>query len=94
MSERKQLTIEQATKCLHNGKYIHIYRNAPFGLVGADWHRKEVIKEFENADKIEIGGEQCRAIGHGIVVIPKGAKKQSDLLFVECNNEKLEEYDK
>lgn len=26
MSERKQLTIEQATKCLHNGKYIHVYR--------------------------------------------------------------------
>ena len=79
------LSIEEALYCIGDKEYIHTFINAPFGLIGADWGKDEVIED------IHIGGEVCRAMNHGIVVFPKRAKKQSDLYFIECDDKKLSE---
>lgn len=85
------LSIEEALYCIGDKEYIHTFINAPFGLIGADWGKDEVIEHLQNAEDIQIGGEVCRAMNHGIVVFPKRAKKQSDLYFIECDDKKLSE---
>ena len=88
------LNIEEALYCIGNKEYIHTFINAPFGLIGADWSKEELIEHLQTAEDIQIGGEGCRAMNHGIVVFPKEAKKQSDLYFIECDDKKLSEIDK
>lgn len=88
------LTLEQAIDILPEGQEIHNFLNAPFGLIGADWPRERVIKALTAAETIEIGGEQCKALNHALVCIPKGVKRQSDIFFFESNKEKVEYYEK
>lgn len=89
MEEKKFLTKEQALDCLIiKDKQVHNFIAAPFGIVGADWNIEEVKQCLEEAKHIEIGGEQCRKIGHGVAVICK-----NDIYFFEADNEKLNKYD-
>lgn len=96
MSNEKiiHLTKEEVLYCLKDSEYIHTYKNAAFGLIGADWQKNELIDLLDEADDIQIGGEGCRSMGHGIVIFPSGAKYQSQLVFVECDNDKLLEIEK
>ena len=93
VKEIRHLTVEEALYCVGDKKQIHTFINAPFGLIGADWSRENLVEKLENAQDIQIGGEACRNMGHGIVLFPQGAKKQSDFYFIECDNEKLSELD-
>lgn len=93
-NEAVTLTVEQAIDCLRDGDEVHVIINGELGNLGADWQRQSIIAMFQAAEKIEIGGTMCRRSGHGIVVFPKGAKYQSDLYFVECNDDKLAAYDR
>lgn len=83
------ITPEQAANCLNQGEEIHTFRNPAGMLLGMDYRRETVLRVFNEADKIEIGGEQCRRMKHAIVV----HKKDGGLLFVEANEDKINELD-
>lgn len=88
--ERIFLNKEQAIDCLViNEGQVHNFIPAPFGIIGADWGIKDVEKCFDEADSIEIGGSQCRAMKHGIAVV-----KGENAYFFESNEEKLKKYEK
>jgi len=36
-------------------------------LLGADWEKGVLIEAMGKADNIEIGGEACRSMNHGLV---------------------------
>ena len=90
---RKILTIEQAIDILPQKEQIHCFINAGFGLVGADWNKEKVVEALKCAEVVEIGGEQCKALKHALVCIPKNAKRQSDLYFFESRVDKIDYYE-
>lgn len=94
MGNRLYLTLEQALDILPKGNQIHCFVNTPFGLIGADWDKQKVKETLENAETVEIGGEQCKSIGHALVCIPKNAQKQSDLYFFQSDKAKVDYYEK
>lgn len=89
IEEKKFLTKQQALDCLiiKEGQ-VHNFVPASFGMIGADWSIEDVKKCFEEAKSIEIGGEQCRKMEHGIAVIT-----DDNVYFFEADNEKLNKYD-
>lgn len=93
MKGRLFLTLEQALDVLPQDKEIHCFVNTPFGLIGADWSKQKVREALENAETIEIGGEQCKSLSHALVCIPRNAKKQSDLYFFQSDKEKIDYYE-
>lgn len=90
---RKFITVDEAVDLLPEGDYIHTFFNMPFGLLGADWSREDVIDKFKTSDKIELTGEQARSLGHGLAVYNNDTKKQSEILFVETDMKKLLSFD-
>jgi hypothetical protein len=94
--DKKILTKEQAKEVLALDKkgMVHTFLNAPFGLIGADHSKKSIYKDIDCAERLEITGEQAQSMNHGLAIIPKGATKQGDILFVETNMEVLKKYDK
>lgn len=93
MEKAVNLTAEQAISCLCDEDTVHVFTDTGFILVGADWAKNEVVELLQSAGYIQIGGSVCRAMGHGIVVFPKGAKVHSELLFVQCDDKKLSQFD-
>ena len=91
--ERRYITSEQAQALLPNTQSVHTFYNMPFGLFGADWSKEDVIDKLNNADKIEITGECARGMGHGLAVYNNDTKRQSEVLFIETNKEKLDKFD-
>ena len=55
--------------------------------------REQIIKMIKTAEDIQIGGECCREMSHGLVLMPKDSKTIYDYYFVECDDNKLKEYD-
>ena len=91
---KKFLTSEEAIELLPEGEEIHTFYNFPFGFVGADWEREDIIERLNNPNyKIEVCGEAARAMNHGICVYKKGETIQSNILFIETNMDKLNEID-
>ena len=90
---RKFITVDEAINLLPEGDYIHTFFNMPFGLLGADWSREDVIDTFKTSDKIELTGKQARGLGHGLAVYNNDIKKQSEVLFVETDIKKLLSFD-
>ena len=87
-NKRKFITPEEAISLLKKSSQIHTFRNTGNILIGCDWRKKEVIKTLKaNPDKIEIGGEQCRSMGHGLVVDSGG------YLFIETDDKALNKFD-
>lgn len=86
------LTVQQAIECLNDSEIIHTFSNPRNSfLLGADVDRQKIIKLFnENPNNIEIGGENCRSLKHGIVITPKNEFP----VFIEANEEKLKKFDK
>lgn len=67
--EKVYLTKEQALEIAKfNGKNIHCFLSASFGLIGADHDRKEFDKELNKASSIEVGGGNCRRMNHALVL--------------------------
>lgn len=87
---RTYITYEQAVSILPDGEYVHTFINNAIGLIGADWSRTEILEKLRTSDIIELTGEQAKSMGHGMCVYNKDAKWQSQLLFIETNEEKLE----
>ena len=91
---RRFITAREAEQLLPDRKEIHTFVNMPFGLIGADWNREDIIDKLnKNKIKIEIAGEQARSIGHGLAVYDDSAKRQSDVLFIETDRDKLDKID-
>lgn len=84
------LNPEQAKSILPKGKNVHVFLNPNGMLIGEDWDKKQVLELFEsNKDKIEIGGQGCKSMKHGLVV-NDGRK----LLFIATNEIKLNKLEK
>ena len=66
---------------------VHTFYNASFGLIGGDHSKESVFEDIDNSFVCKRTGKQTQALGHGLVVIPKEKCLQSDLLFVETNEE-------
>lgn len=86
---RTYITYEQAVSVLPDGEYVHTFINNGMGLIGADWSREEILEKLKTSEVIELTGKQARAMGHGICAYNKDAKWQSQLLFIETNEEKM-----
>lgn len=66
--ERTFITKEKALEYIGNNDYVHVFLNNSAMLIGADWSIKEIKNLLDKAKTIEIGGETCRRMKHGIVV--------------------------
>lgn len=62
------LTPEQAEAMLPEGKHVHNFANPGGMLIGCDYEREHAIAALRSARQIELGGEQCMAMKHPIVV--------------------------
>jgi len=71
MSNRVQLTPEQAEAMLPDGNYIHTFISSrPGMMLGADWERAEILKRFADKEQQppELAGPMAQALDHGICV--------------------------
>lgn len=90
---RRYITADEAINLLPEGDHIHVFRQTPVALCGADCERQELIDKLKSADKIEIAGEQIRSMGHGLAVYNDDIKYLSEVLFVETDSGKLDAFD-
>lgn len=82
-TDRIFITTAEAISLLPLYDSIHTFRSSSFALIGADWSRKALIDAIKTSE-CEIGGEQCKRMGHGLVVHSGGP------LFVEVDKDKLQ----
>jgi len=87
--EKRLITPDEAIGLLNDGEEIHTFVNPRAGMmIGTDHSRESLIKRIkENPDKLEIGGEACRRMNHGLIL------KDDGNLFIETNEEKLNAFD-
>jgi len=79
------ITPDEAIDLLIDGEEIHTFRNQNGILIGCDIERESIIERLKaNPAKIEIGGETCRKLNHGIVL-----EDGTGYLFIETDQEKL-----
>ena len=84
------LKYDEAVTLLPDRDSIHTFYNEAWGLIGADWSRKEILDKLSQPESvIELTGKQACAVKHGIAVYNKNAKYQREILFVETDEEKL-----
>ena len=93
-ADKVYLTAEQAEQCLDiRDGLVHCFVDAHPVLLGTEWPIEDVRKALNDAEHIELGGELCRGMGHGIVVFSKNCKYQSDLHFFAHVEDELARYD-
>lgn len=86
--DKRFITPKEAISLLNEDEQIHTFRNPNGMLLGCDHSRESIIERLEaNPDKIEIGGDTCRRMKHGIILDDDG------YLFIETNEEKLNAFD-
>lgn len=69
MTDRIILTKDQAINLIGERKQVHTFANPGVGMmIGADHSRKSIIKTINDAKLIEIGGDMCKNMGHGLVI--------------------------
>ena len=90
MDKDFNLTIEEAKSLISDSKEIHTFYNPGFGLVGGDHSRKSILKDIENAERLNLAGEQAQHMGHALAILKNGCKVQSDILFVETIKENVD----
>lgn len=80
MTKAIEITVDEAISILNEGECIHNMVQSACFLLGANHNRSDVLKALDDADQILLGGPECQALGHPIVVIKD--KKSS---FYEAN---------
>jgi len=66
---------------------IHCFLNSmPNMLVGADHSKESFLKDLDTAKEIEVGGDNCRRMGHALVLWQGNTP-----YFFEHNEDKLKE---
>lgn len=83
------ITTEQAISVLPDGDTVHTFYNPGFGLVGADWSKEDITDKLRRSDTIELTGPAARGMGHGMCAYSKDTKRQSDILFIETDEERV-----
>lgn len=91
---KRYITYDEAVSILPDGEYVHTFINGGFGLMGADWSKEEILDKMNRSEVIELTGKQARSMNHGMCAYNKSAKRQSDILFIETNEEKLSELER
>lgn len=79
------LTPTQAASLLADGKYVHNFIQSSFAFIGCDYSRSDAIKAFKAAKSIEIGGDGCKSMGHGLAVFDQAG----GLSFFAADKEKV-----
>lgn len=87
--EPRFLTTQEAIGILNDGERIHTFRNPSGILLGCDNDRSKILELINCAKTIQIGGAGCRKLKHALVV----EEPNGSILFVETNEEKLNELD-
>ena len=86
--EKVFITPAQAKSLLSDSEKIHTFRSATGMLIGCDWDRSSILREIDkNPNRIEIGGEVCKRMGHGLIVWTS----EADPLFIEADKGKVRE---
>lgn len=80
------LTPDQAESLLLPGERIHSYVNPPWGLVGCDSSREDVVRLIREAKLLEIGGDRAKRMKHGLVVYAR----EGGCKFFATDMEKVE----
>lgn len=57
--------------------------------MGADWSKEDITDKLRRSDIIELTGPAARGMGHGMCVYSKDTKWQSDILFIETDEERV-----
>ena len=91
--EKIYLTVEQAESVLPDGDSIHTFFNTGFGLLGADWSRKDIRDRLRSVNRIEICGDNAKKLGHGICAYNVGCSHDS-VLFIETDMDTLDKLEK
>lgn len=86
---RMYLSLDEALTVLPNSETIHTFYNLPNTLVGADWSKQDIEDKLKQSDIIEVCGDTARSMKHGICAYNEDTKWQSDILFIETDEEKL-----
>jgi hypothetical protein len=87
MSDEKiLLSAEEAISLLPDRKYVHNYVNPSSGMmIGCDLERSEAEDHIRKAVQREIGGPECQAMKHGLVVW----NTETHLSFFETDMDRL-----
>lgn len=72
MSDKKELTFDEAVAMLPDGDYVHTFRNPGGMLVGADWKREKILEALK-AGSPELSGDRATRMNHGIHMIHNGS---------------------
>ena len=91
MSEKKYIDKDTAISLLPDKESIHTFYDMPFGLLGADWSRDDIVEKIRSSDRIELAGPGARSTRHGLAVYDSNTKWQSEILFIETDKNKLDE---
>jgi len=83
--KRIYLNADQAKSLLSDQDFIHTFRNPRGMMIGCDWSKEKLIQAIDEAPEnhIEIGGELCMRMGHGLVIYIDGP------LFVEVDKDQI-----
>ena len=92
-NEKRYITYDEAVSLLPDGDYVHTFYNQPWGLMGADWNKEEILEKLRKSDFIELTGAQARAMNHGMCAYNKNTKWQSEVLFIETDADRLAKMD-
>ena len=91
--DTREITALEAIYLLPDGETVHVFKDTGSAIFGAGHARENIIAAINDATRIELTGDGARSMGHGIAVYPKGASRQSDILFVETDRAKLDAFD-
>ena len=80
MDERVFLNYDDAVAMLPDEDTVHTFVNAPFGLLGADWSREDIL-ELLKSGKPELSGKMATNMDHGIIAWRGGGKGEA--VFIE-----------
>lgn len=87
--DKRFITEQEAISLLNDGEDIHTFRNGGNMLIGADHSRKGLLKTIKKYQTtLQIGGEMCRKMKHGLIL-----EDEVGYLFIETNEDKLNEFD-
>lgn len=86
MSDEKLiLTPDEAATLLPDGDNIHNFIQRGPMFIGCDFSRDGAVEAFKRAKRIELGGENCKAMKHPLAVWDANER----LSFFAANMEKV-----
>lgn len=89
MEEIIRLSVMDAEGLIAEGEEVHTFRGCRGMMIGADWDRKDLIREMKKWEStLQITGGGAKAIKHGIAFID-----ETGPLFIETDEDKLNAFE-